>query len=358
MKKHLIILILSSTLAVIFSDFTEEFLYRPSAMFMTFVSLGRLNSISLDQKGIPSVYSNRQHSLDYNPVTTSLYALSYYEKFKKTKNEYNEYIEELNSLSDREYLNYFFNCADWLVDQLKIYKYKNINYGVWEYNQRRPIYNLDTPWVSALAQGLGIQVLGRAFVLTNNKKYLKSSETALNAFFVKVNNGGVTYMDDNNNWWYEEYAHPTGKVSRALNGMQLVLIGFFEYYSISGNQKSKLLFDKGISGLKTNIQKYDAGWRTYYDILGTIANKDYHKLHISLLKKIFIITKDPFFEKIAEKWSNYHEHYFIREFIKQKPNYHNITIMSFNVIGFFVISEIVFSLYAVCLKKVFKNELI
>ena len=341
---QILLLLISFAVAIPISNITADFLYGPAAKFMSFVTGGKPSSIRLDEKGIPSVWSNRLRSTDYNPVTTSLYGLAYYQKWSGLNDvlPYVSYVEKITDASQEQYLDYFINCADWLVERLKLKSHDGIHFGVWEYDSRRSIYNLDPPWVSGMAQGLGIQVLGRAYNITRREKYLNVAKNALNAFFVEVKDGGVTYKDSQTEWWYEEYAHPKAKRSRVLNGMQLTLIGIYEYYEATSDENAKLLFEKGIESLKTNIEKYDAGWWTYYDALGLLANRDYHQVHITLTNKLYELTNEPMFLSLNKKWSRYKKAFIIREFIKQKPNYHDMVIFAFNVMAAFFVLEFVF----------------
>ncbi len=68
------------------------------------------------------------------------------------------------------------------------------NYSVWLYQSRitYPNFTLEPPWVSGMAQGLGVEVLAHAYNLTGDEKYLKAARLALNSFFVPVE--GVEYF--------------------------------------------------------------------------------------------------------------------------------------------------------------------
>ena len=49
------------------------------------------------------------------------------------------------------------------------------------------------PWFSSMAQSQAIQALIKANNLTNDNRYLNLSDRLLNAFFIEVKDGGVTY---------------------------------------------------------------------------------------------------------------------------------------------------------------------
>lgn len=346
-RQQRILIIVSIILALVTSNFTEDIFIKPAADFMNFAVSGQFNSHRIDQKGIPKVYYARLQNEFYNPVYISMYAFYYFDKWSGANIDgyflkyYKLEYSKIDRLSKKQYLEYFINCADWLVNNIKFKSFRQIEYGVWEYNFPWEIYNLSPPWVSGMAQGVGIQILVRAYKITGNNKYLETAKKALNAFFVEVKDGGVTYKDNNDEWWYEEYAAPNAKKSRVLNGMEHSLIGIYEYYKSTDDKKAKTLLDNGLQSLKNNIGNYDAGWWTYYDSLGLLANRKYHFINIELTRKLYELTGEPMFLHSANKWSGYKISFFMREFIKQKPNYHDIVIFGFNVIGILFLLELV-----------------
>jgi hypothetical protein len=333
LKAQLLVVIVSIPLAALLSNVTADRLSRPAAQLLSLVAGGRTNNITVDEKGIPSVFINRLSDTYPNPVTVSLYALNYYERSSGISTGFDGYTEKIPPASREENLEKFINTADWLVEHMQFREHEGFRFGVWEYSNRVPAYDMDPPWVSALAQGLGVQVLIRAYDQTGEPDYLKGARDALNALFVDVQYGGVTYKDSSTEWWYEEYAHPGALSSRVLNGMELTLLAIHDYVSSVGDEKARLLFDRGIASLRSNIDRYDAGWWTYYDQNETLANKDYHGLHAALTQKIFEVTSERKFLEVSTKWARYNKPYFIREFMKQKPNYHDLVIVGLNGVG-------------------------
>lgn len=336
-----ILLIISIILGIVISNFTEDIFSKSAADFMNFIVSGQFNSHRIDQQGIPKVYYPRLRSEFYNPVYISMYGFYYFERWTATNTDeyflkyYRLEYPKIDKLSKKQYYEYFLNCADWLVDNIKFKKLGKIEFGVWEYSFPWKIYNLSPPWVSGMAQAVGIQILVRAYKITGNNIYLNPAKKALNAFFVEVKDGGLTYKDSEDEWWYEEYAHPQAVQSRVLNGMEHALIGIYEYWKFTGDRDAEILFKRGLQSLKSKIGNYDAKWWTYYDNLGTLANRKYHFINIELTKKLYEITNESIFLTLSEKWSKYKSPFFIREFIKQKPDYHDIVILGFNIVGIF-----------------------
>jgi heparosan-N-sulfate-glucuronate 5-epimerase len=250
-----------------------------------------ITSVEINESGIPTVDYGYSHRVfigkQINPAMISQQAIYYESEYQKG----NKSCKQL-----------FLNNANYLVENAAQYD----NYTLWQYNFPWPAYNLTNPWISALTQGQGVQVLIKAYNMTGDKKYLNSANLALNSFYVEVKDGGITYKDQNG-WWYEEYPTDTDVQPRVLNGMIFALFGIYEYYEFTGDKDAKYLFDKGIISLKSNLHDYDVGDWTYYDALGHRASTSYSKIHTNQMLQLYEITKDPFFKEYYEKFKRYDE---------------------------------------------------
>jgi len=194
------------------------------------------------------------------------------------------------------------NCVDWLVKNL----HKKESFSVWEYAFPWKIYNLNPPWVSGMAQGLGIKVLVLAYKETGNEEFIKLAFDALKAFIVPVEEGGVLQVDENDGgYWYEEYANSSSVRSYVLNGHIFALEGIYELYMLTKDNLAWKLFQEGINELKRHVHEYDSGSWTYYDRLKNMANWKYHNLHIKQMKYLYKITGDVLFRKYQSKWKGY-----------------------------------------------------
>lgn len=198
------------------------------------------------------------------------------------------------------------------------------------------VYDTKKPWRSAMAQGLALEAYTQAFQLFQDSIYLLKIDSILNSFAIEVDNGGITYKDAPNTWWYEEYA--CSLKPRVLNGMMYALNGLYYNYQITGNQKSQVLFEKGINSLKSNLEKYDNGnERSFYDIHKKVADEYYHQIHIDFLKEFFAITKDNTFQIYYNKWSAIKAKCYISKLITE-PNRSSILLsISLFAIIFFTI---------------------
>ena len=116
-----------------------------------------------DKDGIPKVDYGKKIGIQYNPVTIAQYSLAHLSLRMKNK------IEE----------KIFLKCAGWFVRNASDYKNDSL---VWLYKFDLTECGLEAPWISAIAQGMAISVLVRAYEITNDNNILKIVEKAINVF--------------------------------------------------------------------------------------------------------------------------------------------------------------------------------
>ncbi len=240
----------------------------------------KVKRVIVDDLGIPiSFYKGL--GLQRNPVEVCHFALKYHKEGKKE---------------------FFLNCTKWLVDNLS---HKG-TFSVWEYNFAWQKYNLTAPWVSGMAQGLGIKVLVLAHKMTSNENFINAALKALQAFTTPIDRGGVLYIDrSDGGWWYEEYASPNSIRSCVLNGHVFALEGVHELCEHIESNTAMKIFNKGLDELKRHLHEYDTGSWTYYDRLGQVSPRRYHELHIKQMRSLWEMTGDEFFLEYYRKWKDY-----------------------------------------------------
>jgi len=222
-----IMLIIAIFGGVLLSNYTESLASRVAVQLMQLVSHGSVTPHKVDKNGIPRVrYPNLDKEFFYNPVYIGIYGLYYHDMW--LDNGENKYFLKYYSYyslfppkvdENETWFDFFLSTATWFVENQKLKKWHGMTYGIYEYPFRWDIYKLEPPWASGMAQGLAIQILLRAWLVTHDQRYIKSAFFARNAFFVPVQEGGVTYKDSPDSWWFEEYAAPGARESRVLNGM-------------------------------------------------------------------------------------------------------------------------------------------
>jgi len=227
--------------------------------------------------------------LQYNPVFIGNYALANYQEYLNTAN---------TSFKDK-----FLVQANWFVKNAK----PKIDFGVWEYTFDWPwnAYNVTVPYVSALAQGNGLSVLARAYIMTGNVTYLEVAETAMKSFEYEMNEGGVRHTDSDG-VWYEEIADEGAISGKVLNGFIGSLMRLYEFSFGVNDAQGFALFGEGMRTLTANIHQFDTGSWSYYDLLShSLASTDYHKAHISQLKIMYELTGNNTFLEYSNKFESY-----------------------------------------------------
>ena len=268
-------------------DLNEEFQRIQSGVYGPF-----------DEQGLPLVdykkwfqthgvsTKNGRFPITYTPVTIAQFGLAAHQRF-------------LQNQSDEDYSR-FLLAANWLVNHLK--KGED-NFWVWEHDFSMPIYHLDPPWVSAMAQGQGMSLLLRAYEQTKKMVYLKASRAAFQAFLFPIEKGGVTCADEEGNVWFEEY--PTDPPSHVLNGMIFAMIGIYDYLFVTADVDAHRLFESGIITFLKKLGSYDTGYGSRYDLLTKrVVEEKYHRMHIAQLRLLFEWTGEGVFKKMADRWES------------------------------------------------------
>ena len=240
-----------------------------------------------DPEGTPLVDYGSPIGTQYNPVETCHYALANYHAYMMTGNS-----------SFREK---FLIQANWLIRNAK----QRGKFAIWEYDFDWPAYNCTRPWVSAMAQGEGLSVLTRAYILTGNSTYLQFAQAATRSFECEMTEGGVRHTDTDG-IWYEEYADTEAPSSKVLNGLIFSLFGLFEYSFGTNNSEANQLFWDVTRSLSSNLYQYDTGSWSYYDLLHDApASLAYHLLHVNQLGTMYRLTGCQVFQEYSARFLSY-----------------------------------------------------
>lgn len=233
----------------------------------------------------------REYGKDYvhSPIDIANFALG----------NYQSYIES----NDSKFRRIFFDQAAWFLDQQVITKK---GFGVWRADFGKPVYGLKPGWVSAMAQGMAMSVLLRAWRVDDDRKWFECAESALGSFSHGVGEGGVVAMLDDN-VFFEEY--PSNPPSFVLNGFIRSMTGLYDMYIIGGNSKSGDLFNSAVETLAKKLDLFDCGYWTKYDLFPAhatnLASPYYHRSHIHQMNILYQLTGKNIFRETAERWKNY-----------------------------------------------------
>ena len=244
-----------------------------------------------DSHGIPLLDYRGEIGEQHNPIAIAQWGLGNYNLLKKTGNA--------------EAQAKFLRASDWLCAHLEqnargVYVW-NHNFD-WEYRQR-----LKGPWYSGLAQGQGISLLVRAHSETGEQKYLDSAAMAFRSFLADVDSGGVSFRDEEKNIWFEEYI--VSPPTHILNGFIWAAWGIYDFFLATGSAEAMRLFGAAVKTLHANLNRYDLGFWSLYELSGTllpmVASPFYHRLHVTQLRVMYRITSEKFFNDYADRWNGY-----------------------------------------------------
>ncbi len=244
-----------------------------------------------DNHGIPLLNYRGEIGLQYNPIAIAQYGLA----------QFNRMNQEKNSASR------FLAVADWLTQHLE---QNPFGLYVWfhrfEWPYRQILY---PPWPSALAQGQGISVLVRAFLLSNKVIYRETAQQAVRALELPISHGGL-FAQDSKEVWLEEYV--VDPPSHILNGAIAAGWGLFDYWLMTKDPEPKRIFDEVVATWLKYLKQYDTGFWSLYELpipgsQAMMASPYYHHLHIAQLKILNRMTGHPLFEQYANQWEQYRQ---------------------------------------------------
>ena len=244
-----------------------------------------------DESNIPILDYHGNIGKQYNPIAIAQYGLGNYNLFL--------------SIGEKSYLTKFLNVADWMTNSLELNEH-----GIHVWNHHFDFEYRDTlksPWYSGLAQGLGLSVLIREYLETNDSKYLEKNKKAWISMTKNVAEGGVLHIDSNGYYWIEEYI--VDPPTSILNGFIWAIWGVLDTHRFLNIKGAKRLFDRCIKTLDKNLHKYDNGYWSLYDNpqlkLDNLASPFYHKLHITQMQILWEITNNPRFKEFEKRWIGY-----------------------------------------------------
>ena len=241
------------------------------------------------EEGIPLTRFNRKPDWQHNPITVCQYGLHHFIRYLKTQDEKSKEI--------------FLIQAEWLANHAE----KGIDDSVvWYYRVEVPLYKISGPWISGMAQGEAISLMLRAYQLTENKKYLEIAHGAWKCFNIPVAKGGIISYFPDGKPVIEEYPSPK-YLTAVLNGFIFGIVGVYEYGKATNDNEANDFYLKLIDSLKHNLERYDCGYWSYYDLKPPLrlASKAYHRLHIEQLNVLYEMTGEEIFKIYRDKWRKY-----------------------------------------------------
>ncbi len=175
-----------------------------------------------------------------------------------------------------------------------------------------PRYGLENGWYSCLTQGLALSFIARCI---NHKIVSKTRALpVLDLVFEFMKRSEINQMTKHGEILQEFESSETS----VLNGYIFGIYGLYDYGLIKGDFD---FFKSHINTLKNILSKYQlpGGW-SYYSLKGVVASRFYHRLHINMLKSLFVITNDVYFKNLSQTWEkgyNYRLFYLLYKSIQK-----------------------------------------
>lgn len=242
------------------------------------------DAMELDSHGIP-VQRSRIFGETYNPAYVAWYGLMSLARY-------------LRAL-DPDGREAFLTQVAWLVAH---HVRRGDGSVVWPYtfDWREGDCSLQAPWISAMAQGLALSALVRAYRLTGEQHLLELCASASEVFKKDVEAGGVRTLE-RGHVLYEEY--PGDPPPRVLDGFLFSLLGLYDLFLQTGDPATRQLFDDGIDGLRQTLPFWDYRCRwSWYGPHAYLCPPHYHKLNGALLASLARLSGDSTLERCAQAW--------------------------------------------------------
>jgi hypothetical protein len=179
--------------------------------------------------------------------------------------------------------------------------------GAWEHAFDFPhTFPLREPWISSMAQGEAASILVRLHLETGEERYAEAARLAMLPVFTRTGEGGASELLDGRPF-PEEY--PTNPPSFVLNGGIFTLWGLFDVGRGLGEAEIASSFEEGVDTLAANIQRWDTGWWSTYDLYPhprrNVASFAYHRLHIDQLRAMAAIAPREELTAAADRFERY-----------------------------------------------------
>jgi heparosan-N-sulfate-glucuronate 5-epimerase len=179
--------------------------------------------------------------------------------------------------------------------------------GGWVHDFAYPhTYDLRPPWLSAIAQGQAASLLIRVHRSTGDRRYADAARSALLPLSVPTTDGGLLAALDGGGF-PEEF--PTDPPSLVLNGGIYALLGQYDVALGLGDADARAAFDAGIDTLARNLQRWDTGYWSRYDLyphrIAHVSSPWYHTFHIAQLRALELVTGRAEFGDAASRFEWY-----------------------------------------------------
>ena len=238
----------------------------------------------MDEAGIPRAWS-RATGTNYWPAFIGWYALV----------QLGHYLRGKGS----QHLSAFLKQIDWLEEHAVL---RDDGAVVWTMDFDNPENGivLRAPWVSAHAQGLAMSAVVRGWRVTKRPHLWELLQGSAKIFDLDVKEGGIRAQSDGNAFYTEV---PGGDVPGILDGFMTSLLGLYDLYIETEDEKTGQLLRAGIEGLKKLLPCWDYRnkW-SWYGRREYLCPPPYHCLNRILLGTLGRLSGDLDLQQHAQRW--------------------------------------------------------
>lgn len=162
------------------------------------------------------------------------------------------------------------------------------------------------PWLSAMAQGQCASLLVRLAPSTGDEEFATAARAGLDPMRVPRAAGGVQ-AELGGSPFPEEY--PTDPPAFVLNGAIFALWGYYDVWKATGDETARAGFEEGVSALASNLDRWDTGYWSRYDLyphpVVNVASGAYHSLHITQLRALGELVPSEEIARVLARFERY-----------------------------------------------------
>jgi hypothetical protein len=170
-----------------------------------------------------------------------------------------------------------------------------------------PAAGMKAPWISCISQGEAGSVLARAYLLTDDERFLNQARKAVGWLLVPVAQGGTLGQLPDGQIFLEEY--PDSIHPHVLNGCLYAVIGIHDVLRVLPEDRELgRAFEALIEAIGSNLAAWDAGGWSIYDYSAPDARvrnfntMTYQVLQVVLLKYLGRVSGDRRLIDMATRW--------------------------------------------------------
>lgn len=138
----------------------------------------------------------------------------------------------------------------------------------WDYSTSWP-YKLKAPWISGLAQGLGLSLNTWLYQATKEPRYLKAARNIAKSYLVPIEKGGFVRSLANGSLNFEEY--PVATPTHVLNGGALATLALQDYVKVSGEKNYDSTLASAYAWWNDNIARYQVVDPAYPEVVSAYS---------------------------------------------------------------------------------------